>query len=186
LQQLLYVARLLGFKSDPADDIFEVGPAMLAGGDEVLGLLELQIIETDEADCELLLNGCKGLQAEIGQSQSLFDVKVIDLHWPAALIQSQSFLYRETEVRVHEVLRARTALVPSGYDGAHFIRDILQVPQHGTGVVHRGGTVRGERLKLYLLVVLVPEPAVVELDPLFVDTTVGLDGTDNLPALSAA
>ena len=117
--------------SDPADDIFEVGPAMLAdevrqaeqlaGGDEVLGLLELQIIETDEGDCEPLLNGCKGLQAEIGQAQSLFDVKVIDLHWPAALIQSQSFLYRETEVRVHEVLRARIALVPSGYDGAHLI-----------------------------------------------------------------
>jgi hypothetical protein len=92
-----------------ADEIRQTG--QFAGFDVALSLLILQVVDTDEGDCEPLVNRFKALQPKIGQAQPFFGIKVVDFHGPTTLIQSQSFLCRQAEVGIHKKLRVVITLI---------------------------------------------------------------------------
>jgi site-specific DNA recombinase len=97
-------------------------------------LIDRVIVTNDEVEIRYVIP-----TSPKGEHTRFCHLRLDYFHRPTTLIQSQSFLCRQTEVGIHKKLGARIALVPSGHDGADRVGNIFQVAGHGTHVVHGSG-----------------------------------------------
>ena len=104
-------------------------------------------------------------------------------HRPAPLIILQGLLHGQVSVGADKELRAGVARVPLGDDATHLVRHLFQVAIHRTHVVGARWAGRVERLQRDTLIALVPKRLVVVVHAFAVEPPVGLDGTDDMPAL---
>ena len=83
-----------------------------------LHLLVLQIINRQGDHSKPAFNCLVALQTEITQSQSLFQIQVIDLDRLSFLIIAQGLLHTQSKIGADKVLRAFIVRVPFRNNGA--------------------------------------------------------------------
>ena len=144
----------------------------------------LQVVDGQHDYGKPLLNGFKGLQAEITQPEGIFQVVVIHFYTPTLLVISQDLLCTQGEICADEVLGE---LIPGAFfrdDCVDRFSKIFQVSSNAAGVISGSFAVFVHSLERDALIRLVPERPVVLVNSYLVDPPVGLDGTDDMPLLS--
>src|SRR5512132_2137489 len=144
----------------------------------------LQKYEGEENNSKPLFGRFVRLDPKVGQAQTLFDVKVVDLDGPALLIDAQALLCRQRQVRTQKILRVFVPRVPFADEDTNVKRQMGEPPLDWS--------YQGQALSsvcsgpLHALISLRPE----RLGPLgallVIELPIGLDGTHAMPALTAA
>jgi hypothetical protein len=150
----------------------------------VLGVIDapLQVGQGQKNNGIPLFDGFDRLNPEIGQAQALLKGKVINFNGPAVLIESQASFGREAQVSTDKVLGALVPRVPFANEDTDLERQVFELTLHGADQIGPKLLVcSGQRESLIPLVLKVPVPF-RELFP--VQLPIGLDGGDNVPALS--
>ena len=143
----------------------------------------LQVVDGQHDYGKPLLNGFKGLQAEITQPEGVFQVEVIHFYTPTLLVISQDLLCTQGQIGANKVLGE---LIPGAFfrdDCVDRFSKILQVSLNAAGVIPGSFAMFVHSLERDALVRPVPEHLVVLRHAYFVDPSIGLDGTDDMPLL---
>lgn len=144
----------------------------------------LQVSQAQKDHAEPFLRRLVRLQPEVAQAQGRVQVEVIHLARPAPLIPVQYRPHRKGGVGAEEVLRALVPIVPPGRVDADLERDLLDASVQGAHLVCSAGPVCSGHLDCG--VPPMPKPRFVVADLLPVQSAIGLERADDVPAVSAA